>query len=298
MKKFTLLLVGLLFVLTSCNDDKSTDSQTQITMRYVETITHADGSTISLDYDEQKRIKSISYVNANDASLNRHYDITYNIDTSTYTVTYEITCGADKYVMNFNEWGALKSFDLVGDETKTLSTFSYYYSQTMMGAIRLELSGMVDKVSGGESKRIDWQNNTPYLQINEINKIEDNRICTYSTSVRYNYLSWRSNVHANVNLFNLLVPEYLQFSNMAPELASCLSVFGSRSYYLPTDVTVVNGRMPVGDNYEKLSEEEREFSYDTDANGYILKIYTGKDDNNTKELLYTISYLPTTESGE
>ena len=88
-----------------------------------------------------------------------------------------------------------------------------------------------------------------------------------------------------------MVPEFLEYSNIPIELAATVSVFGTRSTYLPTDITIIKGRSMAGENYTKLSEEEREYTYDTNDNGYITKIYTGKDDNETKKLLYTIKYV-------
>lgn len=295
MKKLALLLLCVVAAMTSCKNDVFDTENTYVTPKYVDTITRADGSVISLDYDSENRIKSVTWTDALDASRNQHYDVVYNIDNSANTVTYDIISGGDRYTMNFNDRGALKSYEKSGAVPQVLSTFSYHESPSVFGAGRLELVGMVDKVTGGETKTIEWQSGVPSIQINEIRKVEDGVNCDYSTSIRYGYRAYRSNVHANVNLFNLLTPEFLQYSNMTPVLAATMSAFGSRSTYLPTDVSIVNGKMPVGGNYEKLSEVSRVFSYDTDADGYILKIHTGKDDDNTKVLLYTITYRTVTE---
>ena len=288
MKRLTILFSMLLLALTACKNNDFDTEYEPVKPKYVDTITRADGATLTLGYDSDMRVNSVTWT---DATESRHYDIVYNLDTTTNTATFDILHNGKKYTMNFNEYGALKSYVLNGDVPQVLSTFTYYNSITPLGAFRLELIGMVDKLTGGEVRRIDWQGGTPMMQISEIVKVEDGNNCTYSTSVRYGYQAYRSNIHANVNLFNLMTPEYLEHSNLPMELRVAVSAFGSRSYYLPTDVTVVNGRMPAGENYEKLSEEEREYTYDTDSEGYILKIYTGKDDDNTKELLYEITYL-------
>lgn len=298
MKKITLLLVGMLLVMTSCNDDFTNEPTNTITTKYVDTITHANGSTISLDYDEEMRVSRVTYVDALDSSLNRQYDIKYNINTTNHTVTFDVITGNNKYLMEFNEYGALKSYSLNGEIPQVLSKFSYYTSHSIIGVFRHELIGIVDKVSGGEIKRIDWQSSVPAMVLSQLTVEEEGVMCEYSSTVRYGYASYRSNIHANVNLFALVSPEFFKYSNIPTELAACVSVFGSRSYYLPTDITIVEGRMPVGGNYEQLSETDYDYSYDTDSEGYILKIYTGKDDNNTKALLYTITYRQTTTTQE
>ena len=63
-----------------------------------------------------------------------------------------------------------------------------------------------------------------------------------------------------------------------------------------TDISIIKGRTEAGENYVKISEEKREFSYDADENGYISKIYTGKEENSNKELLYTITYVNTKDT--
>ena len=298
MKKITLLLVGMLLILTGCSNDFPTDTNSAITTKYVDTITHVNGSTISLDYDEYMRVSRVIYVDALDASLNREYNITYNIDTTNNIVTFGITSGDDKYLMEFNEYGALKSYSRNGEIPQVLSTFNYYPSYSVIGMMRLDLIGITDKISGGAIKRIDWQSDVPSMVLSGVTVEEGGVMYDYSSTVRYGYSAYRSNIHANVNFFVLISPEIIKYSNIPTELAACVSVFGSRSYYLPTDITIIEGRMPVGGNYEKISETDYDYSYDTDSEGYILKIYTGKDDNNTKELLYTITYLQKTTTQE
>ena len=299
MKKITLLLVGMLLILTGCGNEFSGETDNTITTKYVDTITHVNGSTIALDYDENMRISRVTYTDALDASLSCQYDITYNIDTTNLTtITFEVSYGGNKYLMNFNEYSGLKSYSLDGEIPQVLSTFNYCISKPnyILGAMRLELIGVADKIGGGEIKRIDWQSSVPAMVLSEQTVEEEGVMYDYSSTVRYGYSAYRSNIHANVNLFALVSPEFLQYSNIPTELAACVSVFGSRSYYLPTDITIVKGRMPIGGNYEKISETDYDYSYDTDSEGYILKIYTGKDDNNTKELLYSITYLDKTSA--
>lgn len=293
MKRFALLLSVVLFALTSCDKEEGTKYEPAQPL-YVDTITHVDGSVISLEYDSDMRVKGVNYVDANDKSKSCYYEIKYNLDMTNNNVTFDIICGDKKYIMKFNEYGALSQFVLDGSPQKILSTF-VYNNYTSIGAFHLELQGMVDNLTGGEAKRIDWSYGTPVNQINEIRKTIDGVTYTYSTSVQYSYLAYRSNVHANVNFFNLLMPEFLEHSNIPTVLAATVSVFGTRSTYIPTDVTVVKGRSIAGENYVKLSEEEREFTYDTDEKGHIIKINTGKDDDDTKELLYTIKYVGSEE---
>ncbi len=292
MKRAILLLSVVLVTLTSCEMKKHVDDNAATTPKFVETITHANGSEISLEYDSDMRVKGVTYKNPNDPTQNRDYEVSYNLDMTNNSTTFNIVSGDKRYVMKFNEYGAISSFVLDGVPQKVLSTFNYD-SYTSIGAFHLELRGMVDKLTGGETKRIDWSYGTPINQINQLDQIIEGTTYTYSTSIQYSYMAYRSNVHSNVNLFNLMVPEYLEYSNIPIELAATVSVFGTRSIYLPTDVTIVKGRSEAGENYVKLSEEEREFTYDTDEKGYIIKIHTGKDDNETKKLLYTIKYVNT-----
>lgn len=289
MKKLFYLFSLVLIALTSC-DSEMGEEYTPIMTKYVDKITHVNGSVIALEYDSDMRVKKVTYTDALDAANSRVYEVGYNLDMTNNTVTFDIFCGENKYIMRFNEYGALSNFVLDGTTQQVLSSF-YYDKHSSIGVFHLELQGIVDNLTGGETKRIDWSSyGVPANQINEIHKTIEGTTYTYSTSIQYNYLATRSNVHANVNLFNLLTPEFLEHSNIPIELAATVSVFGTRSNYLPTDITIVKGRTEAGENYVKVSEEEREFSYDADENGYILKIYTGKDDNNTKELLYTITY--------
>jgi hypothetical protein len=290
MKKLFFLFSTLLVALTSCKPETPAEYE-PVQTKYVEKITHANGSVISLEYDSEMRIKGVSYIDALDANNNRNYEIKYNLNMTNNTVTFDILSGDKKYIMKFNEYGALDKFVLDGSSQTVLSSF-IYDKHTSIGVFHLELQGVVDHLTGGETKRIDWSSyGVPANQINEINKIINGTTYTYSTSIQYTYLASRSNVHANTNLFNLITPEFLEYSNIPIELATTVSVFGTRSNYLPTDITIVKGRTEAGENYTKISEEKREFSYDADEYGYIQKIYTGKEDNNNKELLYTITYV-------
>lgn len=289
MKRFALLFSAVLIALTSCNNENGEEHE-PLQPKFVDKITHVNGSEISLEYDSDMRVKGVTYIDALDASKNRNYEIKYNLNMTNNNVTFEITSGDKRYIMKFNEYGALDQFVLDGSPQTVLSTFNYN-SYNSIGAFHLELQGMVDKLSGGETRRIDWSYGTPVSQINQREQNIEGTTYTYSTSIQYSYMKYRSNVHANVNFFNLMTPEFLEYSNIPIELAATVSVFGTRSTYLPTDITVTKGRSIAGENYVKLSEEEREYTYDTDDSGYITKIYTGKDDNETKELLYTITYV-------
>lgn len=295
MKKIIFLFSAVLIALTSCKSDIPEDYE-PITTKYVDKITHANGSIIALTYDDDMRVAAVSYIDALDAANNRNYELKYNINMNTNTVTFDIFSGDKKYIMKFNEYGALDQFVLDGNPQQVLSTF-VYDKYSSIGVFHLELQGMVDNLTGGETKRIEWSHyGVPATQINEINKTINEVTYTYSTSIQYTYLSSRSNVHANVNLFNLITPEFLEHSNIPIELAATVSVFGTRSNYLPTDISIIKGRTEAGENYVKISEEKREFSYDADENGYISKIYTGKEENSNKELLYTITYVNTKDT--
>ena len=296
MKRLALLLSTVLCALTACGP-MEVPEQDVVQTKFVDKITNAvDGSVIALTYDDEMRITNVTYTNPTDATLDRSYEVKYNLDMTKGEVTFDIFYGGEKYVMQFNEYGALEEFVLDGSTPQVLSKF-IYNNYTSVGAFHLELSGIVDNVSGGEAKRIDWSYGTPVNQINQYNLEVENVTYTYSTSLQYSYEEFRSNVHANVNLFNLMVPEYLEHSNIPIELAATVSVFGTRSSYLPTDITVVKGRSQLGENYVKLSEEEREFTYETDDKGYVIKIHKGKDKDATvtKTLLYTITYVDTTD---
>jgi hypothetical protein len=289
MKRFVLLFSTVLIALTSC-DNETAPEYDPMQPKFVDKITNVNGSEISLEYDSDMRVKGVTYIDALDASKNRNYEIKYNLNMTNNNVTFDIISGDKKYIMKFNEYGALSQFVLDGAPQKVLSTFNYN-SYNSIGAFHLELQGMIDNLTGGETRRIDWSYGTPINQINQRDQSIEGTTYTYSTSIQYSYMKYRSNVHANVNFFNLMVPEFLEYSNIPTELAATVSVFGTRSTYLPTDITVIKGRSMAGENYTKLSEEEREYTYDTNDNGYITKIYTGKDDNETKKLLYTIKYV-------
>lgn len=289
MKKFALLLSAALIALTACDPMEEIVNE-PITPKFVEKITNAvDGSVISLSYDSDMRVTGVTKTNPTDSSQDRHYEVKYNLDMTTNTVTFDIISGENKFVMEFNEYGALKEFVREGSTREVLSTF-VYNNYTSVSAFHLELKGMVDNLTGGEAKRIDWSYGTPVNQINQIDRVIENEKYTYSTSIQYEYLAYCSNVRANVNFFNLLTPEFLEYSNIPTELAATVSVFGSRSSYLPTDVTLTKGRSEAGENYVKLTEETREFSYELDERGYISKIFTGKEESKNKKLLYTIEY--------
>ncbi len=296
MKKFVVLLSLALVALTSCRMEKR-DPEEPPTMRYVAKIAHVNGSEISLEYDSEMRVKGVTYVNPNNPAQNQNYEVSYNLDMTNNNVTFDIISGDQKYIMTFNEYGAIDEFVLDGTPRKVLSKFNYN-KYTSIGAFHLELCGMLNKVTDGETRRIDWSYGTPINQINQTEATVDGTTYTYTTSLQYYYMKYRSNILCNVNLFNLMVPEYLEQSNIPTVLAAAVSVFGTRSIYLPTDITVVKGRSQAGENYVKLTEEEREYTYDTDDNGYITKIYSGKDDNDTKELLYTITYVKSNEDEE
>ena len=289
MKKLALLLSAAFIALTACGPFEEPTVE-NITTKFVDKITNAvDGSVIALTYDSDMRVTGVTKTTPTDSSQDRHYEVKYNLDMTNNTVTFDIFSGDDKFVMEFNEYGALKNFVRESAAREVLSSF-VYNSYTSITAFHLELKGVVDNITGGESKRIDWSYGTPVNQINQLDKIIDGTKYTYSTSIQYDYLAYCSNVLANVNLFNLLTPEFLEYSNIPTELAATVSVFGTRSSYLPTDITLTKGRSEAGENYVKLSEEVREFSYDLDEKGYITKIYTGKEEGKNKKLLYTIEY--------
>lgn len=287
MKKLFFLLSMALTLMTSCGDWNEYE-ETIVEPKYVDNITYANGNVLSLEYDSDMRVKSVNYVDATDTSKSRYYTITYNLNMTNNNVTFDIVCGEDKYVMKFNEYGALDEFVRNNYSEEVLSSF-YYNNYTSIGAFHLNLVGVIDNINKGEVKRIDWSNGTPVNQINQMDKKIEGVNYTYSTSIQYTFDNFYSNVLANINLFVLLTPEFLEYSNIPTELAAAVSVFGTRSSYIPTQTVVVKGRSVAGENYVKLSEDEREFSYETSTEGYIEKIYTveGKE----KSLLYTINYV-------
>lgn len=294
MKKIALFLSLMLIALVSCKREMGGAYELP-PLKFVDKITHVNGSEISLEYDSEMRVKGVTYTNPNNPSLNRNYEVKYNLDMTNHTVTYDIISGDQRYVMTFNEYGAIDEFISDGYPRKVLSSFNYNEYHTV-GAFHLELRGMLNHVNGGETRRIDWDGGTPISQINQTETTVEGVTYTYTTSLQYYYMKYRSNVLCNVNLFNLVAPEFLEHSNIPVELAATVSVFGTRSTYLPTDITIVKGRSQAGENYVKLSEVEREYTYDTDDSGYVVKIHSGKDDNDTKELLYTITYVKSDDS--
>jgi hypothetical protein len=290
MKKIIFFLSAALIALTSCEPEDNGDYK-PIQPKYVDKITHANGSVIDIEYDSDMRVKSVSYTDALNAANNRNYEIKYNLNMNNNSITFDIISGDKKYLMKFNEFGALSEFVLNGTKQQILSTFDYN-QYTSISAFHLELKNIVDLLTGGETKRIDWSSyGVPANQINEIYKTVNGTTYTYSTTIQYSYLESISNVHTNVNLFNLLTPEFLVHSNIPLELAATVSVFGTRSNLLPTNVTITEGRAETGENYVKLSEENREFTFDVDQNNFVKKIYTGSKANDNKALLYTIAYV-------
>lgn len=291
MKRLILSLAVALTALTACNKSNQGDAYEPPTPKYVDKITHADGSVISLSYDEDMRVSAVNYVDATNANNNCNYEIKYNHDTSSHEVTFDIFYGNKKYVMEFNEYGALDEY-VDGLTHQTLSSF-FYDSYTSIAAFHLELDKVKDMVTGNETTRIDWNSEgLPVYQINQRKQSVDGTLYTYSTAITYEYLAYQNNVLANVNLFNLLTPEFLEYSNIPTVLTATVSVFGTRSTYLPTNVTLTYGRSQEGENYIELSATERIFSYERNEDGHLVKIYSGEDTKDTKkELLYTITYV-------
>ena len=291
MKKLVFLLSMTLVTLTSCNIWNEPENADPAEPKYVSKITHTNGSVISIEYDSDMRVKGISYVDAEDAAKSCDYDVKYNLNMTNNNVTFDIITADGKYVMKFNEYGALSEYVQNNASQKVLSTFEYD-SYSSIGAFHLELDKVVDKVNGGEVKRIDWSYGAPIYQINQVVKRIEGTDYTYSTTVNYDFERYYSNVMANVNLFTLLTPEFLEYSNIPNELAVVVSVFGTRSSYLPTDVTVTKGRSMAGENYVELSKDERKYiyEYEEDNSGCISKIYTGTSDKD-KKILYTITYV-------
>ena len=289
MKKLVFLFSMALLALTSCDIWNEPENANPAEPKYVSKITHANGSVISIVYDSDMRVKGVSYVDAEDAAKSCDYEVKYNLNMTNNNVTYDIITANSKYVMKFNEYGALSEYVQNKASQKVLSTFEYD-SYSSIGAFHLELDKVVDKVNGGEVKRIDWSYGAPIYQVNQIVKRIEGTDYTYSTTVNYEYQLYYSNVMANVNLFTLLTPEFLEYSNIQNELAAVVSVFGTRSSYLPSDVTVTKGRSMAGENYVELSKDERSYIYEADNSGCISKIYTGTGDKD-KKILYTITYV-------
>lgn len=280
LKKIFILLSVCAAGLASCSKWGSETPTTPVLQtKYISSITDGNGNSINFEYDLSNRVSRLTYTDDEGA---HQYDISYDIKT------IEVSSGSEKRVMRFNGYGALESWSSVIDgEERKLSMFSYVTEN----ASYLYLSGITNLETRGETS-IYWSSFSPSRQTNRWIDDSEGVSTIYSTAVDYVYETFVSNVHTNVNLFLLLIPEYFENASMDRVLAAAVSVYGTRMYYLPTKVTVLKNRNYMGET-STISNEERRFSYDCDTNGYVQRIYSGVEGNKT--LLYSINYFTQTE---
>lgn len=280
MFKRLLFILAVAAVLCSCSDFGSSNNGGGVTVKRVASIVCADGGVIAYTHDTYGRITSI--VCTGGANDGKRYDIGYPFGVAVITVSD----GTSEWSMNFNNYYLLASWMLKESETeKELSSFDYLYAGYMNTAF---LINVTDNLTGGVSS-FSWRQNVIAQQVNKIDP-------EHSTTINYDYDSMAANFMATVNLFMLLIPEYTENMNMDPLVASAISVFGYRSSYLPTKVSLSSNYDDTDDDGDDEdapetaaeSSEVRIFSYDFDNEGTVYSIYSGSGDERTK--LYEIKY--------
>ena len=275
---FTLLAV--LAVCASCVKSDYDGNYGIYEMKYVDKITLADGTSVAYSYDDSNRVYGID-VTDSDGQVKK-YTITYNI-VRPYTQSYIDIYSSDSqhWIMHFNNDAMLESWSSVngtGTESR-ISSFRYEYSTRRAHVRSIE---MEDK---SIYSTFGWSDNVLYQQKLEYRDGEGQP--AGSTDVSYRYIQNVSNILTNADLFMILVPEYFAASGIEPYVAAAVTVYGARSYYLPTSVSLL-----TKDNAEEESApqvEVRYFSYDTDSKGYIQRIYL--DEGDTRTQLCEISYF-------
>lgn len=275
-KKVFVLLSVLAVGLSSCSKwGNNNGNQDILFVKYISSIEGGDGSMINFEYDTANRVSRI-ICSGNESE--KVFDVKYDRQT------IEVSNGVDNWIMRFNSFSSLESWSsVVGMSETKLSTFSYVIN----GYGYVFLAG-IKRLSDSAESTVNWEGYCPMRQTNRWTDNAGAANITYSTAIEYRYESLYSNIHANVNLFLILVPEFFEYAEIDNILAAGVSVFGTRVRYLPTKVSIKKTRSEV-DHVETISEVEHVFSYDTDADGYVKTIYSGSGDDRT--MLYDIKYF-------
>lgn len=278
MKKLFIAL-ALSTGLASCLDMSSNENTTGgLKPKYVKYIETGDGCRYTFSYNTMNSISNISYMDFADPSNRKSYDIDYN------TSTIDIESGSELWRMRLNGYASLdKYYKATSTGEELLSSFSYSTPYSNVA----QLSG-ISSDNNRSNASITWISIYAIgMSRNTVIKEENGEDVTYSTTVKYTYDAYVSNIHAYFNFFYFLVPELLEVSKLDNTVASAISIIGYPCYYLPTKVTVERTKVTV-DGTTPIETVERNYSYDCDDNGYVNAIYSGSGDN--KELLYSIEY--------
>lgn len=282
MKKL-LIAMAVIALATSClkNEESGLDP---ITVKFVQSITAADGSKVLLGYDTNGRITSIDCSGETFGDV--YYSVDWNMGASFATSNVRVTNIAtrDAYLFKFTDFGAINNLYKIGaDGSETLlSTYEY----NVMGNA-VFLTSVTNAASKSKSEYV-WD---PY---NYVPAKLQTTFGSVKTTVTYTYEVAFSNLRANVNLFLMLHPEYLQNSGLEPVVAMCITAFGLRSYYLPTAVgiAVKDSDAEEGTEDAETKVVTRKYDFDEDSSQYIQRIYN--DNTSGKSLLYSITYFEMT----
>lgn len=249
-------------------------------MKYVDTITAADDAVLSYEYDTAKRISGITLTSADGTVTS--YTVTYNIVKPWSQSFIEISCSdSRRWIMHINNTAMLDSWSSVDDDgTETLLS-KFAYDDRYNGIYHVS---SIQNVVQSQTSTFSWSATAP-LEQRTVRTSEGQT--TESAVVTYRYHALTSNMLANIDFLVLLLPEYFASSDIEPCVASAVTLFGTRSYYLPSSVNIMYEDYTDPDAV--TSNRTRVFSFDTDKKGYIRGIYSEQGDTRTQ--LFGITYF-------
>lgn len=265
MKKILLIAVALVFAVSCSNWND--DDQGTVATKVVSKLHMGDGSEVSFVYG------SNGFVSRIDKS-----------DGTGYSLRYD-GVGDRDFVINISDGNSERSLIVESGYVKNyveghdiICTFDYeYYGNVYLITNNAALS----------KSSYSWLGSYVLLPMSQSNTWYDDEMMTnakVAKSISYNWggSSQVSNVYANINLLPLVVPEYVECSDIDPLIFAGLGAL--RTYYLPAAVTVSNSR-------ESLSSlaETRNFYYDCDVTGYVQAVYETTSDE--RKLLFSVEYV-------
>lgn len=284
IKRMFFIPVVVLSVVCSCAKfEYSNSGGEDITVRNVSRITCADGGVLNYTYDENGLVRAVTGVGGDVDGV--YYGITYKFPI------FSFTDGSSEWKMYLsnNRYTIESLVEIDNGVEKNLSKMEYmvgpYY-----GYNAYYLDRILDCLSPAMTRYL-WSYGAPTQQFSVDTALNPIEYC--EMVVTYDYGSvYVTNRQSNINLFMLMCPRYLEYSNMDPVLASSVNVFGLRSYYLPSKVKIEYVKH-LGEDAETLEERELNYTYDLDAEANVKAIYEVSGETRTK--LFDIEYLPLDE---
>lgn len=268
MKKILLIAAAFVFAV-SCSDWGS--ETPQVSAKFVEKLEMSDGSTITFTYGDN------GFANRIENSNGKSYTLDFNY-TDNRNFVIKVNDGTGEQLLNVKD-GFLVSTSVDG---QTVSTFSYDpYGN---------LSQIVNQKDYARSN-VQWLGGSyvllPMSQSNYWFEDEALSSTLYGNVIAYNWNDSNKvfNVYANLNFLPLLVPEYVECSDVDPIIMAALGAL--RTYYLPSSVAIRNVRDALNPSEGTL--ETRVFGYDCDSTGYVDKVYS-TDALGVRKLLFSVVY--------